>query len=89
VVPVVGAKDAKRPIRPSRVLPRRPPQEAALSELVAFVRANQFDLVAMGTRGRTGWTRMRVGSTVAALLQAGSANLLIAHVPGRERSWAR
>lgn len=55
-------------------------------ELVEFVRADQIDLVVMGTRGLTGWTRMRVGSTVSALLKDESANLLIAHVrdPGRD-----
>ena len=54
-----------------------------------FVQANQIDLVVMGTRGLTGWTRMRVGSTVSALLKDGSANLMIAHVPGHERDRAR
>lgn len=54
-------------------------------ELVRFVRANQIDLVVMGTRGLTGWTRMRVGSTVSALAKDGSANLLIAHAPSHER----
>jgi nucleotide-binding universal stress UspA family protein len=54
-------------------------------ELVEFVRANHIDLVVMGTRGLTGWTRMRVGSTVSALVKDGSANLLIAHVPGSGR----
>lgn len=65
----------------------RPAEVARLSgspkqELVAFVRANHVDLVVMGTRGLTGLRRLRVGSTVSALLKDGSANLLIAHVPG-------
>jgi nucleotide-binding universal stress UspA family protein len=49
--------------------------------LATFVRDNQIDLVVMGTRGLTGLARMRVGSTVSALLKDGSTNLLIAHVP--------
>lgn len=70
-------------IRPARVARLRGP---ARRELVDFVRANQIDLVVMGTRGLTGLTRMRVGSTVSALLKDGSANLLIAHVPDPERA---
>jgi nucleotide-binding universal stress UspA family protein len=49
--------------------------------LVDFVRADRIDLVVMGTRGLSGLTRMRVGSTVSALLKDGAANLMIAHVP--------
>jgi nucleotide-binding universal stress UspA family protein len=72
-------------IWPARVVRLRGPSRR---ELVEFVRANQIDLVVMGTRGLTGWTRMRVGSTVSALLKDGSANLLIAHVsgPGRDEA---
>ncbi len=58
-------------------------------EIVSFVRANEIDLVVMGTRGLTGLTRMRVGSTVSTLLKDGSANLLIAHAPDPEMPAAR
>lgn len=60
----------------------------AKRELVGFARANQIDLVVMGTRGLTGLTRMRVGSAVSALLKDGSVNLLIAHVPDPESETA-
>jgi nucleotide-binding universal stress UspA family protein len=43
------------------------------------VRDHTIDLVVLGTRGLTGWARMRVGSTVSGLLTDGSANLLIAY----------
>jgi nucleotide-binding universal stress UspA family protein len=57
--------------------------------LVDYVRADRIDLVVMGTRGLSGLTRMRVGSTVSALLKDGAANLMIAHVPdGRTASQA-
>ncbi len=72
-------------IRPATVVRLR---GSSRRELVEFVRANQFDLVVMGTRGLSGWTRMRVGSTVSALAKDGSANLLIAHVPGPGRDVA-
>ena len=71
--------------RPAEVVRLR---GAARRELVGFGRANRIDLVVMGTRGLTGWTRMRVGSTVSALVKDGSANLLIAHVPGAGRGGA-
>lgn len=61
----------------------------ARRELVDFARANPVDLVVMGTRGLTGLTRMRVGSTVSALAKDGTTNLLIAHVPGPDRAGAR
>jgi nucleotide-binding universal stress UspA family protein len=51
----------------------------ARRELVEYVRDHTIDLVVLGTRGLTGWARMRVGSTVSGLLTDGSANLLIAH----------
>jgi nucleotide-binding universal stress UspA family protein len=73
-------------IWPARVARLRGP---ARRELADFVRANQIDLVVMGTRGLTGLARMRVGSTVSQLLKDGSANLLIAHVPDPEMSGAR
>lgn len=91
-----GFTDVERSLKGAgAALPRGiwPAREAGLRgparrELVGFVRANQVDLVVMGTRGLTGLTRMRVGSTVSALLKDGSANLLIAHVPGPERAGA-
>jgi nucleotide-binding universal stress UspA family protein len=72
-----------QPVREARL--RGP----ARRELVDFVRANHIDLVVTGTRGLTGLTRMRVGSTVSALVKDGSANLLIAHVPGPDSAGAR
>lgn len=49
--------------------------------LAQYVHANHIDLVVMGTEGLGGLRRMRVGSTVSALVKDGSANLLIAHLP--------
>ena len=49
--------------------------------LAQYVHANHIDLVVMGTEGLSGLRRMRVGSTVSALVRDGAANLLIAHVP--------
>ena len=74
-------------IWPARVTRLRGP--SVKRELVGFVRANEIDLVVMGTRGLTGLTRMRVGSTVSDLLKDGSANLLIAHVPDPDMAGAR
>lgn len=92
-----GRTDVERSLKvASASLPAgmRPARVARLSgpskrELVDFVRANQIDLVVMGTRGLTGLTRMRVGSTVSDLLKDGSANLLIAHAPDSEVAGAR
>ena len=92
-----GTTDVERSLkRAGAALPMgtRPAKVARLSgapkhELAAFVRANHVDLVVMGTRGLTGLTRMRVGSTVSALLKDGSANLLIAHMPDPEMALAR
>lgn len=72
-------------VRPAEVVRLR---GSSRRELVGFVRSSKIDLVVMGTRGLTGWTRMRVGSTVSALVKDGSANLLIAHVPGTGRGGA-
>ena len=58
-------------------------------ELTAFARDHQIDLVVLGTRGLTGLARMRVGSTVSALLKDRAANLLIAHVPDLETARVR
>jgi nucleotide-binding universal stress UspA family protein len=57
-------------------------------ELVEVVRADQIERVVMGTRGLTGWTQMRVGSTASALLKDESANLLIGHVRDTGRDGA-
>jgi nucleotide-binding universal stress UspA family protein len=54
--------------------------------LSRFVADHRIDLAVMGTRGLTGWARMRVGSAVSRLLKDGAANLLIAHVPVAEPS---
>lgn len=67
----------------------RPAREERLSGspkqvLAAFARDHEVDLMVMGTRSLTGLARMRVGSTVSALLKDGSTNLLIAHVPEPE-----
>jgi nucleotide-binding universal stress UspA family protein len=56
--------------------------------LARYLHANNIDLVVMGTRGLRGLRRMRVGSTVSALLKDGSANLLIAHLPDPETAGA-
>jgi nucleotide-binding universal stress UspA family protein len=60
-------------------------QGQARRALGDFVRAEQVDLVVMGTRGLTGLARLQVGSSVGALVKQGTANLLIAHAPGSQR----
>jgi nucleotide-binding universal stress UspA family protein len=59
-------------------------QGQARRALGDFVRAEQVDLVVMGTRGLTGLARLQVGSSVGALVKQGTANLLIAHAPGSQ-----
>jgi nucleotide-binding universal stress UspA family protein len=92
-----GRTDVERSLRvagaslPAGITPAQVRRLAGPSrrELVGFIRAKQVDLVVMGTRGLSGVTRMRVGSTVSALLKDGSANLLIAHMPDQGRAGAR
>lgn len=49
-------------------------------EIPDFVRSRRIDLVVLGTRGLTGLSRLRVGSTVSALIKDEAANLMVAHV---------
>jgi nucleotide-binding universal stress UspA family protein len=49
-------------------------------EVPNFVRSREIDLVILGTRGLTGLSRLRVGSTVSALIKDEAANLIVAHV---------
>lgn len=50
-----------------------------------FAHSRGFDLVVLGTRGRTGLRRQVLGSTVASVLRDTDANLLVASDPD---SWA-
>lgn len=70
----VGAFPAEHPPTTQRLAgkPKR--------EIPAFVRSRQIDLVILGTRGLTGLSRLRVGSTVSALIKDEAANLMVAHV---------
>lgn len=52
----------------------------AKREIPDFVRSHDIDLVALGTRGLSGLSRLRMGSTVSALLKDARANLMVAHV---------
>lgn len=49
--------------------------------LLAAAKAQDIDLIALGSRGHTGWRRMMLGSVARAVLLHASCSVLIAHAP--------
>jgi nucleotide-binding universal stress UspA family protein len=49
----------------------------AVSEIVAAVERDRPDLVLMGTHGRSGWRRMRLGSVAEAVIERSPISLLV------------
>lgn len=47
-------------------------------EVLARINADQPDLVVLGTRGLSGWKRLRLGSTAAAVVRDGDCTTLVA-----------
>lgn len=64
----------------SAVERRGRPTEVVMDEITARLP----DLVVLGTRGRTGWKRMRTGSTATTVLRRATPTLLVAHEPDAE-----
>ena len=56
----------------------------AAMEIVQAIDASEADLVAMGSRGRTGLTRLLLGSVVRNVMHASTASVLIARSAGTE-----
>ena len=57
----------------TEILPGRPTE--ALLRAIADTGA---DMVVLGTKGLTGWQRIRVGSTAGALVRRAECNMLVA-----------
>ena len=53
---------------------------APTDEILAAVEASHADLVVLGTRGLTGWKRLRLGSTASAVVRSTSVDSLVACV---------
>lgn len=50
------------------------------TEILEYLQRNPADLVVLGTRGLTGWRRLRLGSTAAAVVRAAGSSCLVASV---------
>lgn len=51
-------------------------------EILAAVETSHADLVVLGTRGLTGWKRLRLGSTASAVVRSTTSDTLVACVDG-------
>jgi len=47
---------------------------AVVKQIVSFAKSEKFDLIVMGTHGRTGWSKLIIGSVANGIIQ-------IAHCP--------
>ncbi len=54
----------------------------AASEIIAAAQETAADLIVMGSRGRTGLTRLILGSVARNVVQGSPASVLIVHAPG-------
>lgn len=61
----------------AEVRPYSEPTPTILEE----IRDRHIDLVVMGTRGLTGWRRIRLGSTAGAVVRLAPCSVLFAHAP--------
>jgi nucleotide-binding universal stress UspA family protein len=56
------------------------------AEIVKYVRAEQIDLIAIATHGRSGLARLMLGSVAVKLLKAQTAPLMLVHPKGRGKA---
>jgi nucleotide-binding universal stress UspA family protein len=55
------------------------------TELVAFTRQHPFNLVVMGTHGRTGLDRLLLGSVAEQMLRESPCSVLVVKIPQSQR----
>jgi nucleotide-binding universal stress UspA family protein len=56
----------------------------AAGEIVAAAEQRQADLIVLGSRGRTGLTRLLLGSVARNVLSGSTASVLIVHEPAQD-----
>jgi len=61
-------------------------QGPAAPEIVDFAKANGFDLIVMGTHGRTGLEHMLMGSVAERVLRTAHGPVLIVKLPPEQRA---
>jgi nucleotide-binding universal stress UspA family protein len=52
------------------------------TRIVDHIEEHAPDLVVMGTKGLTGWRRLRLGSTASAVVHQTAGNVMVASAPG-------
>jgi len=50
---------------------------AVVKQIVSFAKSEKFDLIVMGTHGRTGWSKLIVGSVANGIIQTANCPALV------------
>jgi len=50
---------------------------AVVKQIVSFAKSEKFDLIVMGTHGRTGWSKLIVGSVANGIIQTAHCPALV------------
>ena len=50
---------------------------AVVKQIVSFAKSEKFDLIVMGTHGRTGWSKLIIGSVANGIIQTANCPALV------------
>ena len=50
---------------------------AVVKQIVSFAKSEKFDLIVMGTHGRTGWNKLIIGSVANGIIQTANCPALV------------